>query len=70
MTTQSKPLTFKELGFGKWFIAFPIDGDDSGHGGYRGRHHLFIKTGNNEALKLLHSANSHMLDDMQVLEVG
>ncbi len=34
--TQSKPLTFKELSIGDHFIAFPLDGDDSGHGGFRG----------------------------------
>ncbi len=32
-TTQSTPLTFGELGIEDQFIAFPHDGDDSGHGG-------------------------------------
>ncbi len=35
-TTMSKPLMFKEIPIGGHFIAFPLDGDDSGHGGFRG----------------------------------
>jgi len=41
--TQSKPLTFGELAVGEHFIAFPLDGDDSGHGGFRGGQNLFRK---------------------------
>ena len=43
MKTISKPLTFKEIVEGVKFIAFPVDGDDSGHGGFRHGHHLFTK---------------------------
>lgn len=41
---MSKKLTFEELEVGDHFISFPSDGDDKGHGGYRGAHRLFIKT--------------------------
>lgn len=37
---------FTELGIGKAFIAFPRDGDDSGHGGYRKPYRLFWKISN------------------------
>jgi hypothetical protein len=40
---MSKPLTFKEVPEGATFIAFPRDGDDSGHGGFRQGSHLFTK---------------------------
>jgi len=40
---MSTPLTFKELQEGAKFICFPIDGDDSGHGGYRQGSYLFTK---------------------------
>ena len=39
-----RPLTFKELGVGDKFIAFPLPGDNSGHGGFRGSMNLFTKT--------------------------
>lgn len=41
--TQSEPLTFGELGEGDHFISFPLDGDDSGHGGFRAGSRLFTK---------------------------
>jgi len=44
LKTTSKPLTFGELAVGDCFIGFPIDGDDSGHGGFRETHNLFWKT--------------------------
>ena len=40
---QSAPLTFGELAIGDRFISFPLDGDDSGHGGFRGGSYLFEK---------------------------
>ncbi len=41
---ESKPLTFGELKVGEFFIGFPTDGDDSGHGGFRGGSYVFKKT--------------------------
>ena len=41
--TQSIPLTFGELKVGDRFIGFPLDGDDSGHGGFRNGSYLFEK---------------------------
>ncbi len=43
ITTMSKPLTFAELEEGEKFIAFPTDGDDHGHGGYRKGAWIFTK---------------------------
>lgn len=39
--TVSRPLTVGDLKPGEWFIVFPCDGDDSGHGGFRGAGRLF-----------------------------
>lgn len=39
----SKPLTFGELEIGDSFIDFPVDGDDSGHGGFRKGSYVFKK---------------------------
>lgn len=41
--TRSKPLTLGELENGDYFIAFPLDGDDSGHGGFRKGSYLMRK---------------------------
>lgn len=79
--TQSKSLTFSELKIGAWFIGFPLDGDDSGHGGFRGRHNIFIKMtdeyqtkpfkpGPANAMSLIRGAASIIPKDMRVLEVG
>lgn len=76
---QSIPLTFGELQVGDKFISFPLDGDDSGHGGYRKGSYLFEKTSNEDrasAFKLVD--NSKRIKDggmihsplgMQVLKV-
>ena len=74
--TQSKPLTFGELKIGAWFIGFPLDGDDSGHGGFR----IFIKmTDEYQTVPFVpgpanaqsvRGVNSTMPKDMAVLEVG
>lgn len=73
MSTESKPLTFGELEEGAKFISFPEDGDDAGHGGYRGGAYLFVKLrkttlgaeGEN-AVKCMTGAGSHMPDSMPV----
>ncbi|MEK7642130.1 MAG: hypothetical protein AAB365_04055 [Patescibacteria group bacterium] len=41
--SASKPLTFAELEEGAKFIAFPVDGDDAGHGGFRQGSYLLTK---------------------------
>ncbi len=43
----SEPLTFGELKPFELFIAFPRDGDDSEHGGFRGAQRIFQKTNTN-----------------------
>jgi hypothetical protein len=37
-------LTFGELELGDKFICFPAPGDNDGHGGFRGVHHIYTKT--------------------------
>ena len=37
-------LTFGDLQVGDRFISFPVDGDNSGHGGYLGSSRIFTKT--------------------------
>lgn len=39
-----EPLTFGELEVGQKFIFLPQPGDNSGHGGLRCAHRIFIKT--------------------------
>jgi hypothetical protein len=73
METQSQPLTFGELKVGDEFIAFPLDGDDRGHGGYRSGTFVFLKVEPNDrgenALKLATAVRSTMPDSMRVLKV-
>lgn len=73
---MSQPLTFSELPVHAWFIAFPVDGDDAGHGGYRSGSYVFKKTEPYGAAALPWNAKretdgnwSHMPDSMQVLRV-
>lgn len=40
----STPLQVRDLKVGDTFIFFPGDGDDSGHGGFKGGSRLFVKT--------------------------
>lgn len=42
--TESEKLTFADLKRGDKFICFPVDGDNSGHGGYLGESILFVVT--------------------------
>lgn len=49
---ESKPLTFGELLKGDYYIAFPQDGDDSGHGGHRRGSYLYRKTSETSAVRL------------------
>lgn len=41
---KSEKLTFGSLKRGDKFISFPLDGDNSGHGGYLGSSYLFVVT--------------------------
>lgn len=73
--TTSSPLTFGELEVGEYFIDFPTDGDDSGHGGFRKGAYLFKKvvpfTNHwfENAFRLVDGVGSHMPDTMQVYKV-
>ncbi len=39
-----EPMMFGELEDGALFISMPLPGDNSGHGGFRGPHFIFMKT--------------------------
>lgn len=68
-----KKLKFKDLKDGEIFIVFPSPGDNSGHGGYLGTHHMFQKTDNpedgsdNNVLRLRDDVYSKFSDNMPVL---
>ena len=67
---MSEPLTFGDLKIGDLFIGFPLDGDDSGHGGFRGKHKVFRKTrdGSVDYGDVL-GTRYNMPDSMEVLRV-
>lgn len=66
---QSKKLTFGELTAGDHFIAWPIPGDNAGHGGYRGSTRLFVRTLFDEA-KDGRGVTSHFPTEMPVIRVS
>ena len=51
--TDEAKLTFDDLKVGDPFIAFPVPGDNSGHGGYLRGHRLFTKTENISSGKMV-----------------
>jgi hypothetical protein len=75
--TSSK-LTFKDLEPGDKFIAFPIPGDDEGHGGYKGGHVMYTKWtdpnyegfhGPNTARRVSDNLYTQMPDSMEVIKI-
>ena len=71
---MSDKLTFGELKQGDKFIAFPLPGDDSGHGGYKGGHVLFYKwptdvEGVYVAKNFTHGTFSSIPDTMHVIKI-
>ncbi len=69
-TPTSKPLTYGELKPGDRFIAFPTDGDDAGHGGYRLGSYLFVKRNDTVAIRLVdgqESSHTEYTKNMKVL---
>jgi len=72
---EKNVLTFGELAEGSKFIGFPVDGDNSGHGGYKQPHNTFTKlkasSGKNgeNAVRCEDGALSHMPDAMEILPV-
>lgn len=67
--TMSTPLTFGELKAVESFISFPVDGDDSGHGGFRKGGYLFAKKDSKSAIRLVDGNNSTFPKTMEVLLV-
>ncbi len=41
---EFEALTFGDLKVGESFIGFPLPGDNSGHGGFKGTSRIFLKT--------------------------
>jgi hypothetical protein len=75
---MSKPLTFGELEVGDFFVDFPTDGDDSGHGGYRKGAYVFKKCNPTKtafpsylenAFRLVDGSKSKFPDTMLVFKV-
>ena len=62
-------LTFGELELGSYFIGFPTDGDNSGHGGYLQGHYLFIKTESDTGIRLSDANFSTFPESMYVIKV-
>lgn len=44
-------LRFQDLKNGDKFVLIPHPGDDDGHGGLRGDHYVFVKTGEDAAVR-------------------
>lgn len=68
-------LTFGELKVGDKYIALPLPGDNEGHGGFKGTHHIFQKTekqpGKYNSRRLDERYNlSCIPDDMLVIKIG
>lgn len=69
---QSTPLTIGELELGDYWISFPQDGDDSGHGGYRRGSYVFRKMNADKSIRLkdgVESTHTGPSYDMKVLKV-
>lgn len=68
---MSRYLTFRELHVRDRFIAVPVDGDDSGHGGFRKASYIFMKVDCTEynAIRQKDGISTHLPDSMRVLKV-
>lgn len=69
---MSEYLTYGELEVGDRFIALPKPGDDSGHGGFRGSHYIFMKIEGAEVNRAVRQKNgvvSNMPDSMPIIKV-
>ena len=69
LKTQSVPLTYGDLEIGDKFISFPTDGDDSGHGGFRGGRNLFMKLSDTEAVNVGRDITSSFREHSQGMQV-
>jgi len=67
-TKHEPKLTYGELKRGDKFIAFPLPGDNEGHGGYLGAHALFVKTGLT-AIRVASGRVSDFPNEMDVIKV-
>jgi hypothetical protein len=70
-------LTFGDLKPWDAFIALPVEGDNEGHGGFKGGHNLFAKidveeseTGIDNSYSIYGTSYSSMPDSMLVIKVN
>jgi len=71
-------LTFGDLKEGQKFISFPVDGDNSGHGGYKGDHWICLKLrdvsvkekGRDNAIRCMDGCCISCPDDMNIISVA
>jgi hypothetical protein len=66
---MSEYLTFGELAKGSRFIMWPVDGDNSGHGGYRSPEYLWIKHDENYAVRTVDGGLVEFSRTTQVIQV-
>ena len=72
-----EPLAFGDLKQGDKFIALPIPGDNSGHGGFKGAQYIFVKIKKisgpcgsyDNAVKIKSGTFSMVPDSMSVIKV-
>lgn len=69
---ESEYLTFGELATSDQFISLPRSGDNSGHGGFKQPHYIFMKTAKNKdgnAIRMKDGSPSHMPDTMPIIKL-
>ena len=76
MAEDTDKLTFGELEVGDKFVGFPLAGDNSGHGGYKGTHRVYIKiktkskiTGTHLAKNVKYGTKADCPDSMYVIKI-
>lgn len=70
MSKELKTPIFGDIPIGTKFIGFPIDGDNSGHGGYMGAYHVFVKTDDEHATNIKYGHSSIYPKSMKILIVN
>jgi hypothetical protein len=75
--SEKAKLSFGDLKEGDKFIGFPLPGDNSGYGGYKGTHYIYVKTtdtdpktmGGSNAIKLSSGHAVKFLGLMNVIKI-
>lgn len=66
---NSEKLTFGKLPIGEKFICLPVEGDNSGHGGFKGAHYIFKKMDNESGLRKTKGQRSTFPSTMEIIHV-